>query len=105
MNYKQLLILRLSHLTEWLNEKEMLIPEEMREDFGWAETCEFLEASGKYVLRSYWGNGRLGWKTEYQNSRRHGVSLGWFENGQLNWKCEYQNGNRVRKYNEVVFKN
>ena len=91
MNYKQLLILRLSNLTEWLNEKEMYIPGEMHRDFNYAETCEFL-GDGKYILRDYWKNGHLYWKREYHNGQIHGTNLGWHENGQPHWKAEYQNG-------------
>jgi len=90
MNYKQLLILSLSGVAEWLNETEMIIPEEMRKDFSHAASCEFL-GDGKCILCRYHGSGKLYWKIEYQNGRRHGFSFGWYENGRLHWKIEYQN--------------
>ena len=97
ITYKQLLILRLSNLTEWKNENEMLIPEEMRGDFDWAETCEFL-GDGRYILREYWKNGWLGWKTEYQNGQRHGKDIyWWWKNGNKRWEREYQNDQRHGK--------
>jgi len=91
MNYKQLLILRLSNLTEWKNEREMIIPEEMRKDFGWAHTCEFLD-DGKYILRCYYKGGHRQRETECQNGQRHGLDFYWYKDGQLYWKIEYQNG-------------
>jgi len=91
MDYKQLLILRLSNLTEWKSEAEMIIPEEMRRDFDWAKTCEFL-GDGKYILRRYWEHGHPSWKEEYQNGQKHGLSFGWYENGHPYRKKEYQNG-------------
>jgi len=91
MNYKQLLILRLSNLTEWKNENEMMIPKEMRKDFGWAHTCEFLD-DGKYILRCYYKGGHLYYKTAYKNDQLHGFNLGWYENGKPAWKAEFQNG-------------
>ena len=91
MNYKQLLILRLSNLTEWLNEKEMIIPEEMRKDFNWATSCEFL-GDGRCILRRYWENGRLFRKTEYQNGKRHGLDFCWHEDGQQWWETECKDG-------------
>jgi len=96
MNYKQLLILSLSNLTEWKNEKEMIIPEEMRRDFNWCNTCEFL-GDGRYILREYWGNGQPRWKIEYQNGRLHGKAILWWENGNKRWEDEYQNGQRHGK--------
>ena len=91
ITYKKLLILRLSNLTEWKNEAEMIIPEEMRGDFNDAETCEFL-GDGKCILRRYWENGQTRWKKEYQNGKSHRLSLGWYKNGQQWWKTEWQNG-------------
>ena len=96
INYKQLLILSLSNITEWKNEREMIIPKEMREDFGLANTCEIL-GDGKYILRNYYESGQLCWKEEYRNGQQHGFDLGWYENGQMWWKEEYQNGRRVKK--------
>jgi len=93
MNYKQLLILRLSHLTEWRNIREMIIPKEMYQDCNWTETCEFF-GDGKYVLRGYWKNGQPYCKREYQNNQEYGLSLGWWENGQLYWKEAWENGQR-----------
>ena len=90
IDYKQLLVLRLSHLTEWLNENEMIVPEEMHGDFNYGETCEFL-GDGKYILRDYYESGQLCWKAEYQNGQRHGLDLGWWESGQQWWKEEWQN--------------
>ena len=96
MNYKDLLILKLCHLTEWKNEKEMIIPEEMCGDFGWEETCEFL-GDGKYIFRRYCENGQPRLKVDCQNGQRHGFSLGWWKDGQPKWKTEYQNGLRHGK--------
>ena len=96
-NYKDLLILRLSNLTKWKNEKEMIIPEEMRGDFDWAKTCEFL-GDGKYILCRCWRNGRPAWKEEYQNNQKHGLSFGWHKNGQPRWKEEYQNGKLIKEH-------
>ena len=94
MNYKQLLILKLSDTIEWKNEREMIIPKEMRKGFDWSNTCEFL-GGGKYILRCYYKGGQLYWKREYQNGQRHGLSFGWWwRNGQSAWKAEYQNGLR-----------
>jgi len=90
MNYKQLLILRLSNLTEWKNEKEMIIPEEMRDSFWCAETCEFL-GDGKYILYRYYKNGQLHHRIEYQNNQLHGLYIGWYEDGSRRWQSEYQN--------------
>jgi len=97
IDYKELLILRLSHLTEWKNETEMIIPEEMCGDFLRDNTCEFL-GDRKYIIRSYYENGRPARKAEYQNGLRHGLSIGWRENGDKYWEREYQNDQRYRKY-------
>ena len=94
MNYKQLLILRLSNLTEWKNETEMIIPEDMRGYFGWADTCEFL-GDGRYILRGYYECGQLHREVEYRNGKLHGMDIGWHKNGRLWWKMEYQNGESV----------
>jgi len=91
MNYKQLLILSLSNITKYKNEAEMIIPEEMREDFGWHQTCELL-GDGKYILRRYWKSGNKLWEKECQNNQQHGQSMGWYESGNRHWKIEYQNG-------------
>jgi len=73
MNYKQLLILRLSNLTEWLNETEMIIPEEICEDFGWFDTCEFL-GDGKYILRSYHTYSYIVWETKWESERCYSLA-------------------------------
>ena len=95
MNYKQLLILSLSNITKYKNEAEMIIPEEMREDFGWHQTCELL-GDGKYILRRYWENGQPAWKEEYQNGRRHGRAILWWEDGNKRWEDEWKNGKFIR---------
>jgi len=97
MNYKQLLILKLSNLTKWKNETEMYIPEDMRRDFDWAKTCEFL-GDRKYILYRYWKNGHLYRKTEYQNGLKHGLDLSWYPDGQPDWKVEYQNGRLIKRH-------
>jgi len=96
MNYKDLLILRLSNLTEWKNEKEMIIPEEMRKDFRWATSCEFL-GDGKYILRDYRENGNKRWEDEYQNGQLHGRSIDWKRDGNKLCEQEYNNGKLHRK--------
>jgi len=95
MNYKDLLILRLSNLTEWKNEKEMIIPSGMVID--WQEcsfhTCEFF-GDGRHKLRGYYENGDKGWEADYKNDRIHGRSDGWYKNGNKHWEYEYQNNLR-----------
>ena len=91
ITYKQLLILGLSNITKWKSEAEMIIPEEMRKDFGRVNTCELL-GDGRYILRGYYKNGQTAWKIEYQNGLQHRFSLGWHENGHQKWRVEYQNG-------------
>jgi len=90
VNYKDLLILRLSSIVEWKNEREMIIPEEMHRGFSWYDTCEFL-GDGKYILRDYYKNGSPRRKEEYQNEQQHGFDLGWWPSGRPYWKIEYQN--------------
>jgi len=96
MNYKQLLILRLSGTIEWKSEAEMIIPKEMRKDFDYSHTCEFL-GDGKYILRGYWENGNKHWEAEYQNGLLHGFNLGWYKNGRLHWKIKHQNGIFIKR--------
>ena len=96
MNYKQLLILRLSNLTKWKNEKEMIIPKEMRRDFDWFNTCEFL-GDGRCILRYYWENGQLHREIEYRNGLRHGKNIYWWKNGDKCWETQYQNGQKHGK--------
>ena len=94
MNYKQLLILRLSGTTEWKNEKEMIVPKDMMRDRpGFSFTCEFL-ADGAYILHGYYKGGNKYWQKDYQNNRSYKKSLGWYENGNRHWEIEYQNGQK-----------
>ena len=94
MNYKQLLILRLSNLTKWKNDEEMIIPEEMRRDFDWTNTCEFL-GDGKYILRDYYNNGNKYYKAEYRNGQQHGESILWLMNGKKWHHYKHQDGELI----------
>jgi len=91
--YKQLLILRLSNLTEWKSEAEMIIPKEMRRDYYWFETCELI-GDGKYILRYYWSNGNKHWEAYYQNDQRHGKYICWKQNGDRYREEEWSNGHQ-----------
>jgi len=75
----------------------MIIPKEMREDFDWCETCEFL-GDGKYILRLCWENGHLRWKREYQNDLKHGEDITWWSNGNKRCEVYYRNGRLHGKY-------
>jgi len=68
-----------------------MIPEEMRNDFLWATSCELL-GDGKYILRHYWTCGGKHWEAEYQNKQKHGKEICWRRNGDRYWEQEYQNG-------------
>lgn len=97
MNYKDLLIFQLSGVAEWKNEKEMIVPYNMkpRLDLMPASgiiTCEFL-GNNKYVLRNYYSDGFIYWRTEYKNEKRHGNCKGFSNDGDLLWDRTYKNGN------------
>jgi len=91
ITYKDLLIYKLSGITEWKNEKEMILPSEYISGAALHRTYEFL-GDGKYVLREYFQNEQIFWKSEYQNDEAHGLYLGWHDNGQLHWRKELRNG-------------
>jgi len=100
MNYKDLLILRLSNLTEWKNEKEMIIPNDMGIDFYTSScTCEFL-GDGRCMLRGYLRNGGIDWTAEYQNGQKHGKYIVWYSTGGKWYEQDYKNGQRHGKYME-----
>jgi len=90
-HYKQLLILSLSGIAEWKNEKEIIIPKDMAGDFELSDTCEPL-GDGRYVLRDYRECGQLYWQTEYLNGRRDGLDCSWRDSGKLWMRQEYKNG-------------
>ena len=57
--YKKLLILGLSGIARWKNEKEMIIPDGILNDwYGPNLTCEFL-GDGRYMLRGYYDDGSI----------------------------------------------
>ena len=96
MNYKELLILRLSHLIEWKNEKEMFVPNNFTGG-SLTNTCEFL-GNGRYIIRSYYNiklyANKLYAKKEYKNNLLNGLSLGWHENGQRRCRVEFRDGRK-----------
>ena len=92
INYKDLLILKLSGAAEWKNEVEMYIPKEMMKEL-WGETftVEFL-GDRKYIAYGYWENGQKGWEVKYREDLKHGKSFGWHPNGQKSWEREFCEG-------------
>jgi len=103
MNYKQLLILKLSGVVEWKNEKEMMIPEEMHKDFDLYQTCEFL-GDCRYILREYHKNGKLYRRAEHQNDQRHGKWISCYKSGQLmvemEYRCDLRHGMEFRYWGD-----
>ena len=98
ITYKNLLILQLCHLTEWKNDKEMYVPNDMMEKYAGAFfTCEFL-GNRRYILRSYYENGSEAWEQEYKDGKRNGKHIGWYENRNKHWEEEYKDGKRNGKY-------
>jgi len=81
MNYKDLLILKLSGIARWKNNKEIIVPKDIVDRSGHPCTCEFLEVSGGYVLRGYYKNGNIHWQEEYQNGRKSSIFSCWHEDG------------------------
>jgi antitoxin component YwqK of YwqJK toxin-antitoxin module len=99
INYKGLLILKLSGSAEWKNDSEMYITE--RDRFGHIYTCEFVDLeSREYIIRRYRKvrkyiffrhEVKIG-EYEYKNDDRHGKHTGWFaHNGKKSWQEEYKN--------------
>lgn len=54
ISYKILLTIRLSDVSEWNNEREMIIPKELmeKEHLGNVFTVEFLDGDGEYMIRA-----------------------------------------------------
>jgi len=101
MNYKQLLILRLSNLTEWKNEREMIVsdPKKML-GVSFASdlvTCEFPDDHSGFVIHGYYKNKVKLYRGEYNKSGlKHGKSFGWREDGRPAWEEEYRDGHIVK---------
>lgn len=48
----------------------------------------------KKVKESHWNNGRLEWRSNYLNGKRHGLSEWWYSDGELGWRGSFLNGKR-----------
>jgi antitoxin component YwqK of YwqJK toxin-antitoxin module len=93
INYKNILILKLSDLTEWKNKKEMIVPSDLVEE-GWCSdyyTCEFFD-DRKYTMRGFNGNWEEILKVDYQNNEIHGKYIMRYDNGIKQWEENYKNG-------------
>ena len=92
ITYRDLLILKLSHLTEWKNETEMYVPNCMMEYYdSFSSTCEFLE-NGRYILRGYYEDGSKHYKDEFKYDERDGKYIEWYENGNKHYEMTFRDG-------------
>ena len=68
------------------------------EEFWWAPvrgyrvTVEFVKGLTDYVIRNYYGNGRIHWQENYVNGVKHGTCKGWYKSGELSWEHRYIKG-------------
>jgi len=88
ITYKQLLVLKLSGVIEWLNEREMIIPRDTINWPGHHHTCEFF-GDGRYTLRRYYENGRLYWEQEFLRDKPYGKYVEYCKDGLINYKTEF----------------
>ena len=99
MNYKQLLILKLSGVMDWKNEREMFIPQKMTDDnMSDSITCEFL-GGNRYILRGYYKNKRTRWMSYYVGEEKHGLFRWWNKRGRLINQFEFCRGEALFAYN------
>ena len=106
ITYKNLLILKLSHLTEWKNDKEMYMPNDMVCYDGAFFTCEFL-GDRRYVLRGYYENGDIWWERNYKDGKLHGRTILRYVGGKKYWEDIWEDGGLVevngRKISDQCF--
>jgi antitoxin component YwqK of YwqJK toxin-antitoxin module len=52
----------------------------------------------KYIVRYYYLNGQVEYEIEYQNGKRHGKTIRWYEDGKKKYENKYQNGRLHGKF-------
>jgi len=104
INYKDLLILKLSGVTKWLNKKEMIIPKtntpkeiSIFRPHDHYTTCEFLMNS-ECILRGYYDSGCKIWEQKFRDGLPHGIYKGWHEDGRISWNEIYNNGVKLEPF-------
>lgn len=96
--YKDLLMLGLSGISEWKNEREMFVPGGyFLEDCKCSFTAEFLD-DGKYIMRCHDASGLKWWMYNYRYEERHGKSIWWRPNGVKQSEIYYKNGLKHGNY-------
>ena len=104
--YKDLLILKISEIAEWYNEKEMFIPRDMISTWIWEDwfyTCEFL-GDGLHIFRRYHKDGSKLEEDGYKYELPHGKYIKWLRNGDKRFEKEYKDGHFHGKHIEYSYK-
>jgi antitoxin component YwqK of YwqJK toxin-antitoxin module len=101
IKYDDLLLLKLSGIAEWKNNKEMRIPIEMTKyRNNDSLTCEFIDLDNRrYIIRGRYSD-RLGtlFEMEYKDNNKDGKQTERYSSGEIQSQSQYKNGQEQGRF-------